>query len=75
MVTLTVEEAQARLPKLIDELSRGDEIVITRNSIPVGRLVSVSLDKPRPIAGRGRGKIDILAEDEEHLKDFAEYMP
>lgn len=75
MVTVSVEEAQAQLPTLIDELAPGDEVVIVRNSIPVGKLVGVSPEKPRPVPGRGRGKLVILAEDNEHLKDFEEYMP
>jgi hypothetical protein len=29
----------------------------------------------RPPPGLGKGFITIVAEDEEHLKDFQEYMP
>jgi prevent-host-death family protein len=75
MPTVTIEEAQAKLPELIDDLGPGDEVVITRNSQPVAKLVSQSTQPPQPIFGRGKGKVLIVAEDEEHLRDFEEYMP
>ena len=38
MSTLTLEEAQAKLPELIDQLALGEEVIITRNQQPVGRI-------------------------------------
>ena len=75
MSNVTIEEAQAKLPELIDHLSPGEEVVITRNSQPVAKLVSQPAQPPQPIFGRGKGKVLIVAEDDEHLKDFEEYMP
>ena len=75
MPTVTLEEAQARLTELIDKLAPGEEVLITRNAQPVAKLVSQAGEKPQPVFGRGRGKILIVSEDEEHLKDFEEYMP
>ncbi len=75
MSIVTIEDAQASLPKLIHELSAGEEVVITENSQPVARLVGARpVRKPRQ-PGNCRGMLTILQEDEEHLKDFAEYMP
>jgi prevent-host-death family protein len=78
MTTVTLREAQANLSDLIHQLSPGDELVITENNQPVARLVS-ELPKPRPglraPPGLGKGFITIVSDDEEHLKDFAEYMP
>jgi antitoxin (DNA-binding transcriptional repressor) of toxin-antitoxin stability system len=75
MPTVTIEEAQARLPELIEQLSLSKEIIITRDSQPVAKLVSQPVSPPQPVFGRGKGKVLIVAEDEEHLKDFEEYMP
>jgi len=75
MPTVTIEEAQAKLPELIEQLSPGEELVITRDAHPVARLVSHASGKPQPVFGRGRGKLVILAEDEEHLESFKDYMP
>ena len=73
--SITVEEAQANLPDLIHKLTPGEAVVITENNQPVAKLVS---EKPavrqRPQPGLCKGMLTIVAEDEEHLKDFAEYM-
>jgi hypothetical protein len=34
-----------------------------------------SLEPPHPLPGRCRGMLTVLSEDDEHLKDWAEYMP
>jgi prevent-host-death family protein len=39
MKTATVREAQHHLSKLLDELESGEEIVITRRGVEVGKLV------------------------------------
>jgi prevent-host-death family protein len=78
MTAVTIEEAQAKLPDLIHNLTPGEEVVITENNQPVAKLVSeATKDKPglRPPPGLGKGIITIVSDDDEHLKDFAEYMP
>ncbi len=74
MTTITVEEAQAKLSQLIDGLAPGEGLVITRNARPIAQLVGLSSLKPQPVPGRGRGKLVIVSEDDEHLKDFEDYM-
>jgi antitoxin (DNA-binding transcriptional repressor) of toxin-antitoxin stability system len=72
---ITVEEAQSRLPELIGKLAPGEEIVITQDQQPVARLVGERSARSRPrVPGNCKGLINLLAEDEEHLKDFEEYM-
>jgi antitoxin (DNA-binding transcriptional repressor) of toxin-antitoxin stability system len=73
--TVTLEEVQAHLAELIDELGPGEELVIVRNAVPVAKMVSLTYDRPRPVPGRGRGKVVVVSDDDEHLRDFAEYMP
>jgi antitoxin (DNA-binding transcriptional repressor) of toxin-antitoxin stability system len=74
MQTATIEDVQARLPEILDKLAPGEEVVITRDGKPVAKLVA-DLPKGVPIPGRGKGMLIIHADDDEHLKDFAEYMP
>jgi prevent-host-death family protein len=75
MNTVTIEEAQARLTEIIDKLAAGEEVLITRNEQPVARLVGQvqSARKPRQ-PGTCRGMLIIVSDDDEHLKDFANYM-
>jgi antitoxin (DNA-binding transcriptional repressor) of toxin-antitoxin stability system len=75
MTSVTIEEAQARLPELIDQLPPGGEVVITRRDQPVARLIGqeAASNQPRQ-PGSAKGLLTILVEDEEHLEDFKEYM-
>jgi antitoxin (DNA-binding transcriptional repressor) of toxin-antitoxin stability system len=75
MSTVTLEEAQAHLPQLIEQLQPGEEIVITRDQKPVARLLAEQQPKRKPRRpGNCKGMMTIIADDDEHLKDFAEYM-
>jgi antitoxin (DNA-binding transcriptional repressor) of toxin-antitoxin stability system len=73
--TVSLEEAQARLPELIAKLAPGDEVVITQGDQPVAEIRSSREGKPQPQFGRCKGMLTIVEDDDEHLKDFAEYMP
>jgi antitoxin (DNA-binding transcriptional repressor) of toxin-antitoxin stability system len=76
MTMITVEEAQARLSQLIDGLAPGEELVITRDARPIAQLIGLPAGKPLPVPGRGRGrgKLVIVSDDDDHLKDFEDYM-
>ena len=75
MQTATVAEVQAHLPDLLRKVGAGQEVVILSEGKPVGRLVPPLTPPGVPTPGRGKGKLIIHADDDEHLKDFAEYMP
>jgi prevent-host-death family protein len=76
--TITIEEAQAKLKELIHQLAPGEEVIITENQQPVAKLVNQP-PKPKPglrlPPGLGKGFITVIADDDEHLKDFEEYVP
>lgn len=71
---MALEDIKVTLPKLLDSLTPGDEVILTPNHQPVAKLVSGT---PRPReprkAGNCIGMIRIVADDNEHLEDF-EYM-
>lgn len=75
MQTVTIEEAQAKLPKLVEDLALSGEILIVRHGKSVARLVAASAEVPVPKFGSARGLLIIHSEDDEHLKDFKDYMP
>ena len=73
---MSVNEVQARLPELVKQIASGDEVVITDHDEPVARLVRQEVERPlirRP--GSAKGKLRIVADDDEHLADFRDYMP
>ena len=76
MSTVTLAEAQAELPALVHRMTSGEEVIITENGSVVARLIGEQ--RPvwqRPGPGLCKGMMTILADDDEHLEDFAEYMP
>jgi antitoxin (DNA-binding transcriptional repressor) of toxin-antitoxin stability system len=77
MTTITIKEAQDKLPDIIHQLTRGDEVVITEGDQVVARIVGERkpLLQQRPGPGLCKGMMTIVTDDDEHLKDFAEYMP
>src|SRR5262245_47567805 len=55
-VTVTVEQAQARLREIIDRLAPGEEVLITDNQQRVAKLVGARPARaPRPAPGLGKG--------------------
>jgi antitoxin (DNA-binding transcriptional repressor) of toxin-antitoxin stability system len=76
MTTITIEDAQAKLPELIGGLSKGDELVITQEGRIVARIVGERLERREPrVPGLAKGMLTIVSDDDDHLEDFAEYMP
>src|SRR5262245_11534083 len=76
--TISIDEAQAKLRELIQQLAPGEEVVITENQHPVAKLVSEPPKAKtglRPPPGLGKGFITVISDDDEHLKDFEDYMP
>ena len=77
MSTVTLSQAQSNLPALIGQLIPGEELVITQDDKPVAKLTATEATQPSVSrrAGSGRGELVIVSYDEDHLADFAEYMP
>ena len=72
---VSVEEARMTPPALIDKLIPGEEIVLTRDDKPVAKLTAIPQQPLKPrVPGSAKGQLIIHAKDDEHLKDFAEYM-
>ena len=75
MTTISIEDAQAKLAELIGGLAPGEELAITQGKQVVARLVGKPLEpRRRRVAGFAKGMMTIVAEDEDHLNDFAECM-
>ena len=78
MTIVTMEEAQANLPELIQKLAFGEEVVITENDQPVARLLAsapiIPFKKTRKL-GTLQGTVLFMASDfDAPLDDFKEYM-
>jgi antitoxin (DNA-binding transcriptional repressor) of toxin-antitoxin stability system len=76
MSSVTIEDAQAHLPELIDQLAPGEELVILRGDQPVAKLVGQAKPgRPPRRPGTLRGTVLYMAPDfDAPLEDFKEYM-
>ncbi len=73
---ITIEDAQAKLPELIGGLAKGEELLITQEGRIVAKIVGERSERREPrIPGLAKGMLTIVSDDDEHLEDFAEYMP
>ncbi len=78
---MAVEGIRGTLAELIDQLSPGDEVILTREQKPVAKLVieppspPTATIPPRPGPGLCKGMITYLAPDfDAPLDDLKEYM-
>ncbi len=78
MATVSIEEAQAKLPELIEHLAAGEQLVITRDTKPIARLLAeapTASPSQRPGPGFLKGWITYMAPDfDAPLEDMKEYM-
>ena len=74
MSTITIQDAQARLSELVSTLVPGEEVGILRDGQIVATLVAPKTGPWPCQPGTAKGILTILAEDDEHLADFQEYM-
>jgi len=77
MTSMSIQEAQARLPELVHGLTPGDEVVIVENDQPVARVVPATGQPEHPARRPGtlRGTVLYMAPDfDAPLEDFKEYM-
>ena len=74
MYEVSVEKNRTiELPDLIESVVEGEEVIFTRNNLPIAKLVAVRQEKPRPQFGSAKG-LFVMAEDfNEPLEDFDEY--
>lgn len=90
MITVTVEEAQAQLPELIEKAVAGEEVVITRGDAPAVTLSAQKFIKGNPtgtirfhdelapkeprVLGAAKGKVWIADDFDAPIEDFTAYM-
>jgi prevent-host-death family protein len=57
MITLSIGDAQAQLPKLLTLVSEGNEVIISADNKPIARIVPFSPPPKKRTAGLNKGKV------------------
>jgi antitoxin (DNA-binding transcriptional repressor) of toxin-antitoxin stability system len=75
MTTVTITEAQAKLPDLLQELEPGETLMITDKGEPLAQVTKAERTSWPCQAGTAKDKILWIAPDfDAPLEDFKEYM-
>ncbi len=68
-VIRSLYDAKTHLSKLVDRAAAGEEFIITKNGVPMARLVPVEKTKGKRVPGLGKGKIWISDDFDDPLPD------
>ncbi len=60
--TYNIHEAKTQLSKLLEQVERGDDVIIARAGVPVARLIPVETPTTARVLGTEAGRIE-LADD------------
>ena len=75
MRTVGLDEAQQRLPELIEEAASGGDVVISRGDGARFRLTPVAEPEPRPVFGSARGLVEMADDFDAPIEGFEPYGP
>lgn len=76
MHQITIQEARSHIGGVLDDVLRGEEIIITDHDTPVARVVPIE-NHPRlyPLFGAGKDSIAFIADNfNETPEDFKNYL-
>lgn len=60
MQTISINDAETHLSRLIEQAAAGEEIIIEKAGMPVARLVPLAVPEQMPrILGLGRGRLNV----------------
>lgn len=69
MKTVTVYYAETRLSELVDKAASGEDVVISRNGMPLVRITRLESSKRRVKFGLLKGKLTVPADFDAPLPD------
>ncbi len=75
MSQVMLEDANSQLARLVEQASRGEEVIILRDSTPVAKIVPLPEEKPVSHFGNAKDVLIYMADDfDAPLEDFKDYM-
>ena len=75
MRIVNLDEAQKKLPELIEEAANGEDVQISRGDGASFRIVPVVKSDRQPVFGSLRGLIKISDDFDDPIEGFEPYMP
>jgi prevent-host-death family protein len=59
MTRVTIHQAKTHLSRLLEEVEKGGEVVISRRDKPIARLVAIEKARPERVPGRFAGQFEL----------------
>ena len=72
MTIYNIHEAKTHFSKLLEQVLKGEEVVIAKAGKPVARILPVVSEVPRRVPGIDKGKVIIMPDFDEPLPEFDE---
>lgn len=69
MKTVTIYDAKTRLSELVEKAASGEDVVISRNGMPLVRITRLASSKRRVKFGLLKGKLTVPADFDAPLPD------
>jgi prevent-host-death family protein len=69
MTTVTIHNAKTQLSKLLEQVERGEEVIIARGKTPIARLVPYAREQPKRGFGSMKGRASLGPEFWEPLSE------
>jgi antitoxin (DNA-binding transcriptional repressor) of toxin-antitoxin stability system len=74
MSAINLQEAQARLPEIIEQLLPGEEITITDHGEPLAQVKKAERTSWPCAPGSAAGRVWMAADFDAPIEDFQEYL-
>lgn len=78
MSTVPLEDAASRFTQIIEQVSKGEEVVVVRGTTPIAKIVPILTEASEPRKGgfgSAKDKLIYMADDfDAPLEDFKDYM-
>ena len=69
MITVNIQQAQTHLSRLLAEVARGEEVIISRAGTPIAQLTPYKTSSPRRRLGRDQGLFEVPGDFDAPLRE------
>lgn len=74
MQQIEISDLQNQIGVLVKAINQGEEVVFTKATQPIAKVINLTPGKKRRQAGSAAGQIVMAPDFDEPLDDFKEYM-
>jgi prevent-host-death family protein len=74
MQNIDINQARQHFPELVEKSILGNEIIITRQGLPIAKIIGIPKRKKQRRFGTAKGLIKMSEDFDKPLEDFKEYM-